>query len=217
MSDRIALFAKKEEIEKIFQFETDRESIFEPHYNIAPAQHIAVISKDGGSTDIGRARWGLGSQDEKDLKHNIDIEEASQGIEKGKFSRCIVPVSGYYKWKNAGKRANHPFFIRMIDEPVMALTGVLQTEPANGSRDLRSCAIVNTEANALVQPLDPEMPLQLDRKLSLKWLDENTDHNQVMEEAKKLFLLTDMSAMRVSAKVNDLSVNSPKLIQPLPK
>jgi len=217
MSNRIALFAEKEEIEKFFEFETNRESIFEPHYNIAPAQHIAVIYKDDGSNDIGRARWGLGNADEKELKHNIDIEEASQGIEKGIFGRCIVPVSGYYKWKNVGKRANHPFFIRMIDEPVLALTGVIKTEPDNGNRGLRSCAIVNTEANALVQPLDPEMPLQLDRELSLKWLDEKTDHKKVIEDANKLFLLTDMSAMRVSAKVNDLSVNSPELIQPLPK
>jgi putative SOS response-associated peptidase YedK len=217
MSNRIALFAEKEEIEKFFQFETDRESIFEPHYNIAPAQHIAVIFNEGGSTEIGRARWGLESGDDKKLKHIIDIDEAAEGIKKGKFSRCIVPVSGYYKWKNVGKRANNPFFIRMIEEPVMALTGVLQTETANGNRDQRSCAIVNTEANALVQPLDPEMPLQLDRELSLKWLDEKSDHKQVLEKAKKLFLLTDMSAMRVSAKVNDLTVNSPKLIQPLPK
>ncbi len=217
MSNRIALFAEKEDIEKFFQFHTDRESIFEPHYNIAPAQHIAVISKDDGSTDIGRARWGLGNEDEKELKHNIGIEEASQGIEKGVFSRCIVPVSGYYKWKNVGKRANNPFFIRMIEEPIMALCGILQTKSADDSRELRSCAIINTEANALVQPLDPEMPLQLDRELSLKWLDEKTDHKKVIEDAKKLFLLTDMSAMRVSAKVNDLSVNSPKLIQPLPK
>lgn len=217
MSNRIALFAAKEDIEKYFGFQTNRESIFEPHYNIAPAQHIAVISKVDGEIDIGRARWGVKAEENDELIHNIDIEDAIEGIEKGHFQRCIIPVSGYYKWKDVGKRADHPFFIRMLDEPLMALTGVMASEPAKNGRDQKSCAIVNTESNALVHPLDPKMPLQLDKELSKVWLDDNTDPGKIIEDAKKLFLLTEMSALRVSKKVNDLSENTPTLIQPLPK
>lgn len=217
MSNRIALFAAKEEIESYFDFQTNRESIFEPHYNIAPAQHIAVISKEDGEINIGRARWGLFPDDDAELSQNIEIEEAIQGIENGTFRRCVIPVSGYYKWKETGKRADHPFFIRMLDQPLMALAGIMYLQPESNSRDQRSCAIINTESNALVHPLDPEMPLQLDRELSKQWLDEESSPEKVIEDAKKLFLLTEMSALRVSKKVNDLSVNTPKLIQPLPK
>lgn len=217
MSNRIALFAAKEDVEKYFGFQTNRESIFEPHYNIAPAQHIAVILKVDGDIDISRARWGLKSGENDELIHNIDIKNAIEGIKKGHFQRCVIPVSGYYKWKDVGKRADHPFFIRMLDEPLMALTGVMRSEPVKNGRDQKSCAIVNTESNALVHPLDPKMPLQLDKELSKMWLEDETDPEKIVEGAKKLFLLTEMSALRVSKKVNDLSENSPKLIQPLPK
>jgi len=80
-----------------------------------------------------------------------------------------------------------------------------------------TCAIIQTESNALVYPLSTQMPLQLDRKLSRVWLDENSDPASVISDAQNLFLLTDMTVLRVSKKVNDLSVNNPKLIQPLPK
>lgn len=216
MSDRIALFASKEEVENYFQLQTSRESIFEPHYNIAPAQHIAVITNKNGELQIGRARWGI-RIDAEESGHNISQEDAIEGIKNGSLSRCIIPVSGFYKWKSTGKRADHPFFIRMLNESVMPLAGVIQTDSQAEGRDQYSCAIINTEANALVQPLDPLMPLQLDRDLSKQWLDDETDAANIIKEAEQLFLLTEMSALRVSKKVNDLSENSPKLIQPLPK
>ncbi len=216
MSDRIALFATKDEIENYFQFQTDRISIFEPHYNIAPAQHIAVIINENDEYTIGRARWGLGTNDEEN-DHLISKDDAIAGIKDQTFSRCIIPISGFYKWKSVGKRADHPFFIRMLNESVMPIAGVILTDTSGNGRDQRNCAIINTESNALVQPLDPFMPLQLDRELSKQWLDEESDVAEIIEEAEQLFLLTDMSALRVSKKVNDLSENSPELIQPLPK
>jgi putative SOS response-associated peptidase YedK len=216
MSERIALFASKDEIEDFFQCQTERVSIFEPHYNIAPAQHIAIIISEDDELSIGRARWGLGEGDDQS-RHTISKEDAVAGIKNRTLKRCIIPVSGFYKWKSAGKRADHPFFIRMLNESVMPLAGVLLTETSDEGRDRRSCAIINTEANALIQPLDPFMPLQLDRELSKQWLDGTTDAEGIIEEAEQLFLLTEMSALRVSKKVNDLSQNSPALIQPLPK
>ena len=216
MSDRIALFATKDEIENYFRFQTGRVSIFEPHYNIAPAQHIAVIINENDEFTIGRARWGLDT-DGKENDHLISKDDAIAGIKDRTFSRCIIPISGFYKWKSSGKRADHPFFIRMLNESVMPIAGVMFSESSGNGRDQRKCAIINTESNALVQPLDPLMPLQLDRDLSKQWLDEGSNAAEIIEEAEQLFLLTDMSALRVSKKVNDLSENSPKLIQPLPK
>lgn len=217
MSNRIALFASKKELEDFFDFETGKESIFTPHYNMAPAQYITIICKDSEKIQIERARWGIGGESEE--ISNIDREKALEGLREETFKRCIVPVSGYYKWKKTGKRAENPFFIRMLNEAVMALAGVMLPDSGgNGSDQYKyKCAIIQTESNALVYPLSPQMPLQLDRTLSQKWLDDSSDPASVINVAQNLFLLTDMTVLRVSKKVNDLSVNNPKLIQPLPK
>ncbi len=217
MSNRLALYASKKEIEDYFQFETKRESIFDPHYNIAPAQHIAIIHSKDGNPDILRARWGIDDEMKTTSKYELDLEEALEKLGSKNFMRCIIPISGYYKWKESGKRKENPFFIRMLDEPLMALAAVCKTEPSDEGADFISCALIYTEANALVQPLHPYMPLQLNRKLAQKWLDQDENPVTIANDAQKLFLLTDMTVLRVSKKVNDLSENSPKLIQPLPK
>lgn len=220
MSKRIALFASKKEMEDFFGFETGKESIFTPHYNLAPAQYVTIICKANEEIQIERARWGIdeGNNGESDVNSTVEIEQALRGLKLEKFKRCIIPVSGYYKWKKTGKRADHPFFVRMLDEAIMALAGVMIPDPEAGDSSSRyKCAIIQAESNALIYPLSPQMPLQLDKNLSQKWLDDNSDPDSVIQEAQNLFLLTDMTVLRVSKKVNDLSVNDPKLIQPLPK
>jgi len=61
------------------------------------------------------------------------------------------------------------------------------------------------------------MPLLLDRELSLQWLQAENSIREMIEKAKKRFLLTDLSVMRVSEDVNDPSNNSEELVQPIPK
>ncbi len=217
MSQRIAFFSTKEEIEEFFQFDSGKESIFEPHYNLAPAQSIPVIYRKGKQKVINRVRWGL--EDPKDQnegnRHTVGKQEAAEGLKSGEFQRCVIPISGYFKWKTAGKRKEFPFFVRMLDEPVMAIAGVALSDGKNGDKPDK-CAMIETDANALIQPLDEKMPLQLNRDLSRQWLGD-TDPEEVLMDAGELYLLTDLTVLRVSKKVNDLSQNSPDLIQPLPK
>ncbi|MEX1062179.1 MAG: SOS response-associated peptidase family protein [Balneolaceae bacterium] len=216
MSNRIALFASGEEVEKFTGFQLDHASFFQPRYNIAPDQLVDVICESNNEIIMARARWGIPDESTDLVRPVVDIDEALTGLGKETFARCIVPVSGYYKWKRNGRRSEYPFFIRMLDEPVMALAAVITGSPGAGG-NLERCAIIQSGSNALVQPLDPEMPLQLNKKLASLWLDPKNDPETVTEEARKLFLMTDMTVLRVSKRVNDLSENSPELIQPLPK
>jgi len=220
MIDRIAFFASKENLETFFRFQTNREVIFEPHYNLSPATQIPVILKnEQGVTDIRRVRWGLIPEDassaEAGSQHpSLSSEEALSLIQSGKAERCIIPVSGYYIWKN-GVKKDHPFFVKMIHEPIMALAGVIRRSAIDGS-EKESCAIIITDANALISPIQPKMPLQLSAELSTKWIDKNPA-GDVLSEAGKLFLLTDITTHRVSKKINESTSSDPKMIQPIPK
>ncbi|MEX0771097.1 MAG: SOS response-associated peptidase family protein [Balneolaceae bacterium] len=223
MIQRIAFFINKHDLEEFFDTPIQRESLFEPHYNLAPAQHIPVLFKTGDTQDennpvqMKRVRWGLDREGMESDINSIETNEALQGIEDGSYHRCVIPVSGYYKWKKSGKRAEYPFFIRMLDESLMALAGVAITVKNNGRQELQACAILLTDSNALIQPLDPKMPLQLTKDLARLWIEGTNPAEEILEEAKTRYQMTDLTVHRVSKKVNDLSENSPKLIQPLPK
>lgn len=78
-------------------------------------------------------------------------------------------------------------------------------------------SIITTESNALVQPMSPHMPLMLDRPTALQWLDPGIETTEILEAADNLFILTDLSVLRVSKRVNDPKNNSAEIIQPIPK
>jgi putative SOS response-associated peptidase YedK len=206
MAKRIAFFATKEEIENYYSLSTNRENLFEPHYNLSPGQHIPVITRENGDAGINRVRWG----DESNNTAVITTDAVQDEIKKRGVLRCIIPMSGFFVWKDDLEK-DHPFFVRMLNGPVMSCAGLMYGK--NGDH----IKIVSTKSNVLVQPMSPTMPLLLDRDLSFLWLNSDHAPEEVISKAAKLFLFTDLSVMRVSKKVNDPKNNDANLIQPIPK
>jgi len=205
MPKRVAFFAGKEAVENYFNIQSNREQIFEPHFNLTQGQHIPVVYNENDHLNLDRIRWG----DEKN-KESIIPEEEVQKLSLSKdWERCAIPLSGFYVWKD-DKEEGNPFFVRMLDGPLMVAAGMM-----NKKDDY--FLIITTEANVLVKPMSETMPLLLDRELSLQWLQAENSIREMIEKAKKRFLLTDLSVMRVSEDVNDPSNNSEELVQPIPK
>lgn len=209
MAKRVAFFASKQDIENYYKIETRKESLFEPHYNLSPGHQLPVITLSEGNPEINRVRWGqMGSNQAENT--TIFFEDLSTSGTKKNVLRCVIPLSGFYIWKEDQEK-NHPFFVRLLNAPVMSVAGIL----VEGEENFVS--IVTTESNVLVQPMTPHMPLLLNQELALKWLDPSNRTNQLLKQADNLFMLTDLSVLRVSKKVNDPANNNPKLIQPIPK
>ncbi len=217
MIDRLAYFANKEDFEGYFNFTTGKKAIFEPHYNLAPAHEIPILigPDNGNNLRILRARWSLDEPGKRsEGGYNITVEQALKNLKKPEFSPCIVAVSGFYIWKNEDKK-DQPFFVKMLNETVMSIAGIVRHDPDN--KDKRSCAIVTTGANALIQPIADTMPLLFTSALAKSWLIKPDETENILPQAEKLFLLTEMTVHRVSKKVNDPKNNDPKMIQPIPK
>jgi putative SOS response-associated peptidase YedK len=211
MAERLAFFATKNEIESYFNIETKKVSLFEPNYNISPGVQIpAVLSAEKGDTsEITRIRWGAASE-KNDKQTTIQKEELLNKNKNSDIERCVLPISGFYVWKHKQKD-EHPFFVRMLNSPVMAVAGLIHKEKNE------FVTIVTTESNPLIQPMSEQMPLMFDTTTAGRWLDTSEKTSDVLESASKLYVLTDLSVLRVSRKVNDISNNDPKLIQPIPK
>lgn len=207
MAKRVAFFAGKESIENYFNLESNRDNIFEPHYNLSAGHHIPIVHKIGAKPSINRVRWS----DEQTHETTVDTEKAIELLQKKEFVSCAVPLSGFYIWKD-DKEKGSPFFVRMINDPLMVAAGIY-----NKKADYFK--LITMPSNVLINPMSETMPVLMDRELTFKWLEaeEKNGTADIIERAKKLFLLTDLSVVRVSEKVNDPSNNDEKLIQPIPK
>jgi putative SOS response-associated peptidase YedK len=206
MAKRLAFFASKEDVENYYSLTTKKENLFEPHYNLSPGQHIVTITGDENKKKIGRVRWG----DEAERKSVIPVDEVEGELKKEGVKRCIQPISGFFVWKDDLEKG-HPFFVRMLNSPLMSTGGLIY------KGDDENVKIIVTESNVLVQPMSATMPLLLDRETSFLWMSKDSSTAEVISKARKLFLFTDLSIMRVSKKVNNPNNNDEKLIQPIPK
>lgn len=209
MAKRVAFFASKEEVEEYYNIETNKETLFEPHYNLSPGHQLPVITIPNEGPEINRVRWGQMGPNRAEYT-TVEKESILDELQKKDVNRCILPLSGFFVWKDDQEK-NHPFFVRLLDSAVMSIAGLFY----NGDEPFVS--LVTTKSNALVQPMSSRMPLMLDQPTALQWLDPGIDTDDLLKEAENLFMLTDLSVLRVSKKVNDPKNNNPEIIQPIPK
>ena len=209
MAKRVAFFASKDEVQEYYTIETKKETLFVPHYNLSPGHQLPVITLHDHEPQINRVRWGRMGANQSE-QTTLEKDDVLEQLEKKNVERCILPLSGFFVWKD-DKEKNHPFFIRLLNNPVMSIAGLFydEAEPF--------LSIITTDANALVQPMSPHMPLMLDRPTALQWLDPGIETEALLNTAENLFMLTDLSVLRVSKKVNDPKNNSAEIIQPIPK
>lgn len=206
MTKRIAFFPSREDFENYFGISINEDSLIKPNYNISAGQQITVLKNLDKNPELISTRWGVGTKNETE----IHVTKVQEEFEKGNVVKCIIPMSGFYVWKD-NKITGYPFFVRMISSPIMSVAGLLYVKEDNEVK------IITSKANVLVQPMTETMPLLFDMDLSQSWLHKKVNSSEVLEKASKRFLLTDLSVTRVSKKVNDPKNNDSGLIQPIPK
>lgn len=225
MSDRFVLHATQDEIETFFEVSSERTDYFEPDYNINPGRLRPIIVKEGDRRQIVQAQWGLipeeADEERAGREHyeirSEDVREDDWYRECVDKRRCLVPANGFYKWKTSKKKQT-PFYIRLLSNRLTAFAGIYSIWKSESGRDVYSFAILTTEANTLVEPVDDRMPVLLRKAAFEEWL---SDHELTEEMYRDILLepydLTLMAVNRVSEEVNEISNNNPKLIQPIPK
>jgi len=163
-------------------------------FNIAPTQDAPVVRLDReGRREVALLRWGLVPFWAKDIKAgNRMINARCEGVaEKPAFRdalqrrRCIVPASGFFEWKEVGRR-KQPFAITLPEEPLFGFAGLWERwrarkEPTGGED---SCAlrpepsaeyvetftIMTTDANEAVAAIHDRMPVIIPHGAIDAWL-----------------------------------------------
>jgi len=98
-----------------------------------------------------------------------------------KGRRCLVPASGYYEWKGAGK-AKQPYFIHP-PHGLFAFAGLWDVWQ-KGAAPVESCSIITTTANEATRHLHERMPVLLAPSHFAAWLDPLTPPTALHELLK---------------------------------
>lgn len=213
---RYVLEAGKENIENTFDVRSDTQSLFEPNYNVIPGTSMPIIVNGENEREVVRSIWGISEgEDAAEAYRHEDIQKDKNLQKMVKRDPCIIPISGFYKWKDTVKDPL-PFYLRVLIGEVTAVAGVCQTITNKSGLQTYTHVVLTMPANPLVEPLDDRMPVVLNQSQWKDWLA-----GKAYEMTKKGFsgnaLLPDMSVYRVPELVNDPANNTKELVQPIPK
>ena len=188
-------------------------------FNIAPGNEMPVIIRKE-TNEVVPMRWGLVPRRAPDLKAAVQPFNARAEALCQKFShllktgRCLVPASGFYEWKNEGRR-RIPFYFYLPDEPIFAFAGLCDTRHGPDDTPLPTYTIITCEPNALVSGIHSRMPVILSREHEDRWL--SPDSLSPLDLARILvpYPSSCMAGNPVSGLVNSPAVDDERLIRPL--
>jgi putative SOS response-associated peptidase YedK len=200
----------------------------QPRYNIAPTNDVPIVRVgNDGQRELVRMRWGLVPRWARDPSIGARMINArgetlaeKQSFRTGyRRHRCLLPADGFYEWRAAARGAGdsepsrrQPQHIGMADGSVFGLAGIYERWLSEGGDVIDSCAIVTTEANALLMPIHDRMPVIVPPEHYARWLDPaNADVADLIAP----YPPEAMAYYPVSSRVNAVRNDDASLIEPI--
>ena len=189
-----------------------------PSYNVAPAEEVAVVLEDGGERRLELLRWGLVPfwADDPGIGQRMINARAETAPEKPAFRaafrkrRCLIPADGFYEWQRTDGGPKQPFHIRRHDGRPFAFAGIWE-DWRDG--EIRSCAILTTEASEDLREIHHRMPVILNRGDYERWLDPEADERDLRTLLQSS--ADDLTFYPVDRRVNKPSNDDPRCIEPV--
>ncbi len=221
MCGRFTLTVDPDDLREAFGLSAPPSSDLAPRYNIAPSQSVAVIA-NGESRALELFKWGLIPSWAKDPKiGNRMINARGETLaEKPSFRtalkkrRCLVLADGFYEWKREGKLKT-PMYIQLKDGRPFAFAGLWETWKSLEGEWIKTCTIITTTPNALMEKIHDRMPVILPPKAYDLWLSPGELPAEKTLPLLKPFAASQMRAVAVSPLVNNPRFDSPECVVPV--
>ena len=191
---------------------------FRTSYNVAPTQQVPAVLAEGGARRLEMLRWGLVPSwaDDPGIGARMINARSETAPEKPSFRsafrrrRCLIRADGFYEWKRLNG-SKQPYSFRIDGGRPFAFAGLWESWNKDG--EIRSCAILTTTANDLVEEVHERMPVILPRDRYDAWLDPEAEE----EELAALLVPypgDDLETYPVSRFVNSPGNDDPRCIEP---
>ena len=196
---------------------------FTARFNVGARQYVPAIRLHERQSEAVMLQWGLipawaeGRLDAEPPRRisGSDIGRSAMHREPWmKGQRCILPIAGFYVWQLTAARYRQPYFVRLIDRPVIGLAGIWDRSVADDDDVIESFSLICVPASELLQQIvntEPLMPAILERSDYDTWL------RGTPVEARGALRSCDSASMQaypVSPRVNSLSADDEGLIRP---
>jgi putative SOS response-associated peptidase YedK len=191
-----------------------------PSYNIAPTQDVAVIIEEGVKQLVA-VRWGLVPSWAQDLSGgsrliNARAETISRKATfKDAFQkrRCLVVADGFYEWQKTGS-TRQPILIRLKGGRGFGFAGLYENWISPEGKNIRTCTIITTEPNEVMQPIHNRMPVIIPRDQEDRWLDPSIDDPAPLLDLLRPYPAAEMETCQVSTIVNSPANDTPECLVP---
>ena len=194
-----------------------------PRFNIAPTQMIPTITNEDGTRRLEQMRWGLipaWAKSANQIRSSFNARDdkvASSGLWKRPLqrTRCLIPADGFYEWTGP-RNARRPQLIRLKSGSLLGFAGLFDTWQDRDSGDMiRSCAIITTGPNELMEPIHDRMPVILDTEGEALWLDPATEDPDRLVSLLRPYPSEEMETYPVSTAVNSSRDDRQEMIDPV--
>jgi len=208
---------------------------FLPRYNVAPTESVPIVinakrDKETGLSpgrSVEMVRWGLVPSWSKDAKSGARMINArgEELAEKSTFRtplasrRCIVPVSGFYEWKDAGERRKktdpprQPMYAHPVDADIFALAGLWDIWRQPDGEWLKTFTIITVPPNDVLAEIHDRMPAILRPEDEALWMDPSVTDPALVLPLLQTAPADWMDVYPVSPKVNTAGVDDPAFIE----
>jgi putative SOS response-associated peptidase YedK len=216
----------------------------EPDYNVTPRALVPIVrerpARRGAEGPTKRVltpvRWGLVPSwaESTAIGDKLINARAETITEKAAYKRafakrrCIVPADAFYEWRpsstgSSRRPPRQPYLVRRLDGAPMAFAGLWEIwrDPAVADDEdpeawVRSCVIVTTRANDLLEPIHSRMPVVLGEDDWDAWLDPAADDLGVLESMLRPAPEGWLEVYPVTTRVNSPDNNDAGLVEPVP-
>ena len=215
MLDRYTITLKPDELALVLGAEVPE--LYQPQYNAAPTKLLPTITSTE-SDKISFFNWGLMAQwsNNRAMSSKFFNLPMDSVINKSSYRkklathRCVIPMDGFYLWKQVAKKQQVPHYFFYPDKKVFSVAGLWE----EGEDDTHSFIMITRPANDQIADFQDDMPAIMDAASSRRWL-ESDDQEELQkllsQQSKEEFI-----SHTVAPKIKDIDGNDVSFLKPAP-
>ncbi len=216
MCGRFASYKHHEKLNKIFDLKNKPDN-YSKSYNVKPGQNINIILNYNYYNYILESNWGYNfvnkNTNQKQIVINSRVETINNKLlfkESFIKRKCVIPINGYYEWKNNGLQ-KIPYYIQLGDGELIYLAGIWRKEIKNKEKT-RVFSIITRHANSKIKQIHHRMPIILDSNEAMEFID-NQSNIKIIDDKIKSDEDIDLKFHEVSKYVNNPHNNDFKCVE----
>jgi putative SOS response-associated peptidase YedK len=219
MIDRYAIYSDFQVINKRYGLVGEEFTV--PNYNAAPSQQLPVVS-NSNKKEISFFHWGTNRQWSNNKKVSQKLLSADRDALPQKTTlinalekkRCLIPVNGFYLWKQYSKKRQTPHYFFNPTEEMISLPGIWEENEDMEGNIHNTFKIIEIPNYSNATEFGTTMPGVIPKSLEAKWLDDYSTPDELFGILQNVDALGQISNHPVSPHITNIEKNSSELIKP---